>query len=593
MPGRGRGRGRGKGGAASAAVEPPPSLKIALDLRPSGKSMDHFFASMSNEFIHCQDALSFFPQLMPAKLRGQSLTLDLPLTPISWTPHAEGSFQGVLRVRQGLEERDVLAYEKRIPLIDPFRWMKYKERPSMPFFWDYQVAEIKNPENQAYIDCVASYLTSKLGQMIKSPHFCQFYGCFRAVAKTFRFNLEDDLEDIRFTRWFWEGVEEGQFKLSVVEQKSGKKLSLTEIQELLKPDDEFLHEDNSDDEDDNNSQDDTESKVSAESLNFGENTSTPNCEYSTLGLEEAILEDAPTEEPIQLVKRRSNSTPQSLSLDSEISSFTDDYIVHAEFEGMPVVVMYSELCQGTMDALLNDNAYAPINSETRETMWAAWMFQVIAALCSVQSGLRLTHNDLHTNNLLWKETKQEFLYYKDSLNRFWKVPTFGKVFMMIDYGRAIFNMNSFYCISSDYNDGHDASGQYNFGPIEDPDLPRVLPNYSFDLCRLSCSLVRGLYPTNPATLEQGSILTNENGWIVRQSICPVFNILWTWLRDDDGTSILETQSGAEKYPGFDLYIIIAHTVHGAIPKEQLKLPVFQSWKLTNSSEAAGTTYIPL
>lgn len=594
--GRGRGGRGGRGGqkGSSTAVEPPPSIKVGLDLRLSGTHMSPFFESLS-DFTHCQDTLSFFPQLVPTKMRGQNCTLNLSSTPISWKPSSEHSAQGILRIRQGLEEKDVFAYEKRIPLIDPFRWMKYKERPSIPFFWDYQSTDIKSPENQAYIDCIASYLTSVLGKHTKSQHFCDFYGCFRAVVKKFRFNLEDDFEDIRFTKWFWNSVENGDFKLSVVDQKTGHTLTLQEIQEILKPDDEFLHDDNSEaDETDQENLDELTSELSVESLDFNGNVHTPPGELNTVGLEEATLEDTPTQEPIQLLQRKSgNCTPKTASISTASSEFTDEYHIFAEFEGMPVVVMYSELCTGTMDSLLNNEAYAPINSEMREEMWGAWLFQVIAALCSVQSSLRLTHNDLHTNNLLWKETTQEFLYYKDSMNRYWKVPTYGKIFMMIDYGRAIFNLNSFYCISSDYNDGHDASGQYNFGPIEDPDLPKVMPNNSFDLCRLSCSLVRGLYPTNPAMLEQGQVLSQEEQWIVKQTICPVFNMLWSWLKDDDGSNILETQSGCEKYPGFDLYIVIAHAVHNAIPKEQLKLQLFQKWKVANAANSSTVTYLPL
>lgn len=45
-----------------------------------------------------------------------------------------------------------------------------------------------------------------------------------------------------------------------------------------------------------------------------------------------------------------------------------------------------------------------------ENIWTAWLFQVVAALSQLQNWMNLTHNDLHTNNVLWKTTAEEFLW---------------------------------------------------------------------------------------------------------------------------------------------------------------------------------------
>jgi hypothetical protein len=255
--------------------------------------------------------------------------------------------------------------------------------------------------------------------------------------------------------------------------------------------------------------------------------------------------------------------------------------------------MYAETCQGTMDELLNYSEYAPINTPEKELLWSAWTFQVIAALCQLQGGLRLTHNDLHTNNVLWKETTEEFLWYKDSLDRVWKVPTFGRIFTIIDYGRAIFSINNFFCISSDYQDGRNAAGQYNFGPLEDPDEPKIMPNKSFDLSRLSCSLVRGLFPYNPEAKENPKVLTKEKGWAMYETNHPLFNLLWSWLRGDNGANVLEMQDGSEKYPGFDMYIEIAKQVHGAIPHMQLSHPAMKGFMVKELPKGMKAITIPL
>ena len=50
---------------------------------------------------------------------------------------------------------------------------------------------------------------------------------------------------------------------------------------------------------------------------------------------------------------------------------------------------------------------------------------------------QFTHNDLHTNNVMYTETDEEYIYYVYK-SKYYKVPTFGKIFKIIDFGRAIY-----------------------------------------------------------------------------------------------------------------------------------------------------------
>ena len=52
-----------------------------------------------------------------------------------------------------------------------------------------------------------------------------------------------------------------------------------------------------------------------------------------------------------------------------------------------------------------------------------------------------THNDLHINNIMYTKTDRTFLYYKFN-NIYFKVPTFGYIFKIIDFGRSIFTFNN-------------------------------------------------------------------------------------------------------------------------------------------------------
>jgi hypothetical protein len=54
-----------------------------------------------------------------------------------------------------------------------------------------------------------------------------------------------------------------------------------------------------------------------------------------------------------------------------------------------------------------------------------------------------------------------------------------------------------------------------------------------------------------------------------------------WCQDDKGKNILYKSSGAERYPEFKLYKMIARTVHNSIPHEELKNPLFKSLIVDN------------
>ena len=61
--------------------------------------------------------------------------------------------------------------------------------------------------------------------------------------------------------------------------------------------------------------------------------------------------------------------------------------------------------------------------------------------------------------------------------------------------------------------------------------------------------------------------------------------------DDAGKTIYEDKNGDEKYEGFDLYVRIAHDVHGAVPKDQLHKPVFQQYLWKNKVAADEKVYL--
>jgi hypothetical protein len=271
------------------------------------------------------------------------------------------------------------------------------------------------------------------------------------------------------------------------------------------------------------------------------------------------------------------------SYDSE-DSIGKDIKLFAAISEFPTMLIFLEANKDTMDSLLAESADIGVSIGTPEweAHWAAWIFQVIAALCQIQSLWAMTHNDLHSNNILWTPTDKPYLYYKTQDGRRWKVPTYGKIFRIIDFGRAIYTHNGTLSISDDYWPDNDAGTQYNFGPIYDPSLPRVYPNPSFDLCRLSVSIMEGLFLEIPADKDGAGIISSEVDRVQHETTSDLFNVLWSWLIDDEGRNVLWDADQSERYPGFDLYKVIAQKVKQAVPREQIDKAPFVGFVLPSN-----------
>ncbi len=260
------------------------------------------------------------------------------------------------------------------------------------------------------------------------------------------------------------------------------------------------------------------------------------------------------------------------------------------------MTIYQEAQDGTMDALLDEEEIdnKPRYSKGWTDRWVAWIWQIVATLSFLQESVYFTHNDLHTNNITWRKTDQQYLYYKTK-DKMWKVPTYGKIFSIIDFGRCIFKIDDQLFISDDLWPNNDAGGQYNFGPFYCPELPKNAPNMSFDLSRLAISLIDGLYQDEFPKKKKGKnikILSQEGSWKIYETESELFNMLWSWTVDDAGRTVYSDEDGEDKYDGFELYIRIAHDVHNAVPKNQLNKSIFSKfiYKQQNNTMKNVKTY---
>jgi hypothetical protein len=283
-----------------------------------------------------------------------------------------------------------------------------------------------------------------------------------------------------------------------------------------------------------------------------DNESIPDSDHSTVDLSD--------DEDNNIIAIDGDSDSSEWGTDEEQSDETDNDELNEVtliIDKIPTQVIAIECCDTTFDSILEEN-------EIRIEELESAMFQVIAMLYLYQQVFKFTHNDLHTNNIMCIHTEEEFLYYK-ILGKYYKIPTFGRIYKIIDFGRSIYTVNNVLLCSDSFSDNGTANTQYNCEPFLNKDKPVIEPNYSFDLCRLACSMVDFIVED----------MRDINQY--RKSV-PVYDLIISWLYDDNGVNILYKKNGDERYPDFKLYKMIARIVHNHTPEKQFDHVCFNKYE---------------
>lgn len=472
----------------------------------------------------------------------------------------------------GQDRKEILGFRKITHLLDPVQWIQGKyslpRNQILPWHaetWGAAWKKLQDPMNQAYVEALACYGLGKLRELDYSPHFHTFYGAICAQADTYSYNISDTFMSFRHCRWFWTSQDKQIFRLGIdtAVPPEVRSALLTQPEEL----------DSSDDDSDSQSQSSSNSDKDSQDI-------------------ESLSESSLVSEGLKSLQSANDSDFDEASQDpSETDSDDSEEVnIYAEIEKFPVIMLYTEASEGVMDDLLDDYEAVGAKPGTPEwdQIWSAWIFQIISALTVAQRVMGFIHNDLHSNNIAWIKTEQAYLYYTTRDGLLWKVPTYGRIFRIIDFGRAIFQVNQTVFFSDDFRKGSDAAEQYNFGDLYDPSQgPEVRPNPSFDLCRFAVSVFESLFPVSPPTKDHSILLSKEPGLAIRETVSHLYNLLWTWLLCDDGRNVLMNPDGRERYPDFDLYKIIAARVHNAIPEQQLRKPAFECFRVKRKDVPEG------
>ena len=456
-------------------------------------------------------------------------------------------------------------------------------------------SKLRDTNNSAYVDSFFSFLSSKLLNEHHFAHGLDFYGSFISIKKDFRFNVIDDIDMLNDSSFFRRNdkvlyeLEDVDYddtngdtrnyrkKLNLCSDDDSKIiLSLSDIVDIGQLDTIYNNdaietelvpvnlEMDTDTYDKKKTHSNYSHSCSSRSSDTTEDGDTKEdadeMDPDAVKLESIILADGKMDAEDKSGggkdsgKDGGEDSGEDSGEDDEEGFETDDdetmdeEVLIAKIKMFPVQVIALEKCENTLDHLM---AHGTIDND----MWDSIVLQVLFSLITFQKTFSFTHNDLHTNNIMYCETDKKFLYYK--LNHiYYKVPTFGKLFKIIDFGRAIYKFRGQLLCSDSYHPDGDAATQYNCEPYFNDKKPRLEPNMSFDLCRLGCALY--------------DFLIDEPQSKIRQ-------IMLNWVLDDKGRNILYKKNGDERYLEFKLYKMIARTVTKHVPIDVLTNAYFDKF----------------
>jgi hypothetical protein len=427
--------------------------------------------------------------------------------------------------------------------------------PSTP--WQAALKKLNDPLNEAYVDGLFALYANRMVVSGISPHWCRCFGTYAGRIDTYLYDISEEYDSLKREPWWHKNQRANLFSLinDDAEDDGFRALSDREGVTLDLGDFEALDD---------------------------EPTTHPKNTVDTIAPEEmgtAVGEPVKLRTPRIRFKQLRTKDADSASEDSHQSS-CEQGGRYAQFHDFPVQMTLLERADQTLEDLSEEEIESP---KERDNCWSAWLFQIIAGLSAAQHYFGFAHNDLHSNNVMWSANDQPYLYYrvhKGKTSQIYKVPTYGKLMKIIDFGRASYTIpdpGGFF-ISDAFYPGNDAAEQYNCEPFYDPkEGVRLEPNPSFDLCRLAVSLLDSLFPERPAVTSR--IMSREPGKVYYETVSPVYNLLWEWLLDDEGKSVLRTPDGKERYPDFDLYCALAADVHRAIPCRQIEKSVFAAFRV--------------
>ena len=431
--------------------------------------------------------------------------------------------------------KPVEVHRKTTMILSPFKWMR----------GDYGTIGLPKPEDVAadmqenlqssntagYVGALSSIALSESGCI----HFPKVYGVYVGLATSHTIDISEDYEEMSERKWFTDNIGK-TFDMKLRDAKGSAEFKYTRGQRAALALGEDILLDGIQD-------------IDAEhmSTHSSHTNSHSHVDDDSDADDEASSQESDDEFEIKSCDC-SEVSEEGLDDEGEEESFA-----WATFTDVPVITTVMEKCDGTF--------YDLLEKHSEPEKHTAWVAQIVFALAYAQRNYGFTHNDLHGNNVMYVPTDAEFLFYKLSGQCF-QVPTYGYTIKIIDFDRAITSIRL--CgmkeprqfVSSQFQAGEEAAGQYNMEPFFTQDHVRIPPNPSFDLCRFATSMFWDMFPDGP-----------DHAYTH-----PLFEVFKQWMTQPDGTSIMfrKERDRHDRYHGFDLYKAIArYCKDSATPRREI------------------------
>jgi hypothetical protein len=517
--------------------------------------------------------------------------------------------------------KEKIVFLKMAPLIDPYKYLvgklnvDNKELLVLPTITS--TTETCNPKlldvnNAAYVDGFFLYLSSMLLNNYNFCHGLDYYGSFLSIKNNFKLNISDDISYLHESEFFnkhkkeifnvddycriYSETEKEMKPLLQIDHTTNENMddfilpieSETEMFNEVFQDNNFsncpeeckLIDLNELKEMSMNISDITNSQKQMTTLKSNSTCSSRTSHTSNTENEDNYSQYNRDDSNNEIIHTQNFSEENDLELENESEIDVDEDqdededeeidlttstesdeescfpAIYATIPQIPVHVICMENCEDTFDNLI-------ASTELSQEEWLSALMQIIMILITYQKVFAFTHNDLHTNNVMYNYTDKKYIRYCYK-KTYYNVPTFGRIFKIIDFGRSIYKYDNKIFCSDSFQNGGDAATQYNTEPYFNEEKPRLEPNFSFDLCRLACSIFDYLIDD---ISELKDLETFES---YKRIICE-------WCLDDKGLNMLYKNNGVERYPEFKLYKMIARCVHNHTPQAQLERPEFQKY----------------
>lgn len=500
---------------------------------------------------------------------------------------------------------------KKTALLEPLKIMKdeyiipatiqnkHLDTPSI----QNTMNKINSSNNSGHVEALFLYLGNKLVESGKCPAFPYYYGCINGEDPNYYHNITDEYDNVARTKWFRNRIK-NDFDLLIIESDDADNMQDEMINNLRKPHS-YKHtyslSDSDNDNDSDNDSDDYETDENIESPTITplEQSSTPleqsngldnvttsvnkniisldALETDNNALDNFLTSDNNTDDnfitelndddleindddyTVSITDELSQQGAGGAGMDEDLIDELSDvdaknltmeefenntnYMYYVKCDKMPINLCLMEKLDQTLDNLLDDG-YKMIEAE-----WFSMFFQVAFGLAIAQKYFNFVHNDLHSSNVMFKQTNMKYLYYQIA-NQIYKIPTFGKITKIIDFARGTFKLGDTWIFSDQFKDDGDAWGQYDYPTDGNIDTCEHKPNPSFDLVRLGTTVIQRL-----------------------DELPKVQSFVEDITKDDYNNSLCYEEDT------FQLYIDIAHNAHNAIPIEVLMRPEFDCFKV--------------